>query len=190
MVDNQEIDAIDLLTNSMNSMSFLYEISNVIFSSDRDKITVGGFYDAWIRNIGSSVDRVPINLGIILGYLYCGFLYTKENWDYLLPDIAFVDADEKYGIITDNFICRVQNPNVRYVVRRIRNALAHGNIFLNVPDYITTKEQLYSDVTIRFKDINQKDSKDIFEIELSINQLTKFIHTFQEVIYQNVKSRL
>jgi hypothetical protein len=47
-----ERDAVDLITNCMYSVGFLHDISDAIFSGNRDSLTVGKFYDGWFNATG------------------------------------------------------------------------------------------------------------------------------------------
>ncbi len=49
----REKNAVDIVTNSMFSLDFLEGITDVIFSEQRDSMTVGHFYDEWLKASGT-----------------------------------------------------------------------------------------------------------------------------------------
>ena len=49
--ENKERDAVDNITNAMLSLSFLESISEFIFSNRRNSLTVGQFYDEWLKKV-------------------------------------------------------------------------------------------------------------------------------------------
>ncbi len=95
---SEERDAVDRVTEAMYSLGFLQDITNFNFSADRDKLTVGQFYREWLKHSGAPGPVIPFSLGAILGYLYVGILFTKENWFDLVPEDAIQTADEAWGL--------------------------------------------------------------------------------------------
>jgi len=185
----QEKNAVDLITNSMFSLSFLESISNIIFGPNPDSITVKQFYKEWIRLTNAKDFKIPYNLGAILGYLYVGILFAKEHWQNLLPDIELAKADPKWGISgTECNFPNKKNPSLKDTVRRIRNALGHGRVVVNVPKGIKRSE-LMSRVTLHLHDVKPNKLYDTFDITLSLEQLCNFIKAFQSVIHKHVRSK-
>lgn len=187
---DEERDAFDLLTNGMFSLDFLKAITDVIFSEHRNKITVGDFYDEWLRGSGASGYKIPFSLGAIVAYLYCGLVLTKELWDHLVPDdpVSSIASDWSLSNITVS-APREHNPSARYIVRRIRNSLSHGNIRLNVPNGISDRSQLMKRTSVRFHDDNQRDPADVFDAEASLDTLTQVITKFHSEIHRYVREK-
>jgi len=185
----EEKDAVDYITNCMFSVSFLESISNFIFSPKRDALTVGQFYDQWLRKIGVKEQKIPFNPGAFLGYLYCGILYGKENWYELIPDESIDSSSPKWGLNKSFPIApECRNLTIRYVFKRIRNSLAHGIAIIDVPENIS-KEEMFRKITFTFKDINTQRTTDTFEITLSMGQLTKLVKKFQGIIHSYVRRK-
>jgi hypothetical protein len=137
MDPKREKYAVDYMTHAMLSASLLEKFTNLVFSDQRDKITVGAFYDSFNTTHQSQRFR-PFNEGIILGFLYW-LLFAKENWPALVPD----------GDLTTWNINPVRllapeepHPNLKYLVRRTRNALGHGTPRFTVPPGVTRKQWL------------------------------------------------
>lgn len=186
----QEKDAVDFITNCMFSLSFLESISDIIFSSNKNSLTVGQFYDNFLKKSGATKPKIPYNQGAVLGYLYCGILFAKEHWFDLLPDVDLANADPKWGL--SGLACiapKMIKPSLKDTVRRIRNALGHGNVDITVPKDIKDRTELMTRVTIHFHDENMKDSSDTFDIIPNLKQLYEFVKTFQSEIHQHVRSK-
>ncbi|MFQ6074736.1 MAG: hypothetical protein ACE5Z5_01190 [Candidatus Bathyarchaeia archaeon] len=87
ITENEERDAIDHITNTMFSVAFLMEISDFIFSPLANSLTVGQFYNQWIRRVVPDQIKIPFSPGIILGELYVAIVYGKEMWFDIIPDV-------------------------------------------------------------------------------------------------------
>ena len=187
---DQERDAVDLVTNCMFSLDFLKSISDVIFSEHRDKISVGDFYDKWLQASGANEYKIPFNPGAVVAYLYCGLVLTKELWDDLVPDepVGTVAAQCSLADITFS-APRQHNPSARYLLRRIRNSLGHGNIRVNVPKDISDKSQIMQRVSVQFHDDNPRDPSDVFDAEATLDTLTQVIKKFHSEVHKYVRGK-
>lgn len=186
-----EKDTIDFVTDAMHSLSFLDSISDIIFSKRGDMITVEEFYDNWLQDIGVEDRKVPCSLGSIVGYLFCGIILTKEKWYSLIPDIDISRLDSSWGLDSITLEApKLQKPSVRKIIRRLRNALGHGNIKVNVPHNVSNKEQIYIQTTLEFSDVNQSDPNDTFYAVLSLDSLFKLIKQIHSIIHTDVTSRI
>ena len=183
-----EKDAVDYITNCMLSVNFLQNISDVIFGSNRNEVSVGEFYDRWLQATTSREHKIPFNPGVILAYLYCGILWAKEHWFDLLPNVVFDEADTIWGFTgVECHAPRMSTPTFKDVVKRVRNALAHGNFTIEVPENIDRSEFL-TRIICHFHDENIRDREDIFDINVSMEQLFKFIKAFHALIHSHVRS--
>lgn len=185
----QEKDRLDFITDEMNSMDFLDYISSCIFDEVNKNKAVGVLYDEWLRSFGDGEVRVPISIGSMVGYMYCGILFAKENWFDLLPDKNMDELEESFGFkgVTYSYPL-VKEPKFKQIVKRMRNALGHGNINVYVSEDIEMKNR-YHKVFFTFKDENMKNSSDTFEITLSFYQITLFIRKFQSIIHKYVREK-
>ncbi len=185
-----EKDGVDLVTNAMYSLSFLQSINDHIFFEKSDTMTVGQFYNKWLKDITAIEPKVPFSLGAILGYLYIGILFTKEHWFDLLPDIEYSQVDTSWGISNTEYISpKNPNPTFKYVVRRIRNALGHGYVIIDTPKVLKDKGDRFTKVYLKFHDVNSRDADDTFDVRLSIEQLFKFVKAFQSLVYNHVRNK-
>jgi len=183
----QEQEALDLIIGSQCSTDFLLKSSDIIFSLRRKTILMGKFYDDWVKSCKiPPAGQVPFSLGALLGYVYVGILYAKEVWFDLIPDVIPAQAKE-WNLDGIKYIAS-KNPQatIRYIFRRIRNALGHGNIATEVPQVHVNFGDLFRLCTITFNDVNPKDSTDSFEITLSFEQLFKLVNHFCLVVEKRV----
>lgn len=187
-----EIDrlAMDIISGSMYSLNFLRNISVAIFDQRREDMTVREFHTAWLKKAKYTEHSVPYCLGSILGYLYCGILLSKERWYDLLPEDPIKDAPSEWGFTGVKYNSpKKPNPSIKYAIRRIRNALGHGNMSIDVPhdlDYRKDEFEFEKRTSIRFYDEDPKDKSDVFEIEISIDGLSALVKKFQGLVYPEI----
>lgn len=187
--EDEEKDAIDNITNAMLSVGFLADISDFIFSINRDRLTVGQFYDRWIKNASLKKDKPPLSPGIILGLMYVGMVYGKETWDNIIPNIEIKKIDDAWGIKNASFKCpKKRSLTLRYVVRRFRNSLSHGNVKFIIPPGLK-REKRFDEVKIEFHDENPKDRSDTFDVVLTLREIYQFIKKFQNFVHRHVRAK-
>jgi len=188
----EEIDrlAMDIISSSMYSLNFLRNISLSIFDQRIQDMTVREFHAAWLKKAKYTEHSVPYCLGSILGYLYCGILLSKERWYDLLPEDCVKDAPPEWGLTGAKYNSpKKPDPSIKYTIRRIRNALGHGNMSIDVPhdlDYRKDEFEFEKRTSIRFHDEGQRDKSDVFEIEISIDGLSALVKKFQELVYPEI----
>ena len=190
----QEKLAMDIFTSSMYSLNFLKNITVAIFDHDLKSLNVEDIYDQWLRKCGLSeveVPHIPYSFGAIIGYLYCGILLAKEKWFDLLPEDKIEDASPDWGFSSATYFSSQEPyPTIKYAIRRMRNALGHGNILFNVPDGFQRdqkdKDDFERKVSIKLHDENIRDRGDTFDIEISIFGLAKAIKKFHGIAYRHV----
>ncbi|MFM9848162.1 MAG: HEPN family nuclease [Hyphomicrobiaceae bacterium] len=185
----QERDAVDMVTDCMYSLDYLRVATDVIFSDKRNNVTVGRFYDEWLKATGSPRVIMPFNPGVLLAYLYVGILFAKEGWFDLLPADQIKDSDEAWGLKGASVSSpKEANPTIRYAVRRMRNSLGHGHPIFFLPDG-TKKEELFAKATFSFHDVNMRDQADTFDIALTLDQLASLVKKFQSVVHAHVREK-
>jgi len=189
---DRDIDkiAIDIISGSMYSLNFLRNITVAIFDQRTKDMTVREFYAEWLKKSKYTEHSVPYCLGSIFGYLYCGILLSEQRWYDLLPEDCIKDAPAEWGLFGVNYNSpKTPNPSVKDTIRRMRNALGHGNISINVPhdlDYRKDKFEFEKRTTVKFYDKNQRDSSDVFEIEISIERLSILVKKFHGIAYRAI----
>ena len=204
--DVQEEIAMDILTGSMYSVNFLKNITTAIFDPKLQSLKVGEIYDQWLRMTGLSEihdkQRIPIpyNYGAIIGYLYCGVLLAKEKWFDLLPEDKIDGSSSDWGFSSSKCSAPQEpSPTIKYVFKRIRNALGHGNILIDVPVDVqknkTDKSDFEKKITLKFHDENMRKPGDTFDIEITLFALSTAIEKFHgiacpHVIGKNKKYKL
>ncbi len=191
-IPNEEIDkiAMDIISGSMYSLNFLRNVSVAIFDKRIEDMTVREFYESWLKKTKYTEHSVPYCLGSIFGYLYCGILLSKERWDDLLPEDYIKDASAEWGLVGVKYNSpKKLNPSIKNTIRRMRNALGHGNISINVPhdlDYRKDEFEFEKRTSVKFYDEDPRDSFDVFEIEISIEGLSMLVKKFQGIAYREI----
>lgn len=189
---DRDIDkiAMDIISGSMYSLNFLRNISVAIFDQRIKDMTVREFYAEWLKKSKYTEHSVPYCLGSIFGYLYCGILLSKGRWYDLLPEDCIKDAPAEWGLGGVNYNSpKKHDPSIKYTIRRMRNALGHGNISINVPhdlDYRKDEFEFEKKTTVKFYDKDQRDSSDVFEIEISIEGLSMLVKKFHGIAYREI----
>ena len=182
--------AMDIISGSMYSFNFLRNISVAIFDQRIEDMTVREFHAAWLKKAKHTDHSVPYCLGSIFGYLYCGILLSKERWYDLLPEEPISNAPSGWGLAGVRYHSpKKPDPTIKDAIRRMRNALGHGNISINVPqdlDYRDDEFAFEKGTFITFYDENQRDKSDVFEIEISIDGLSKLVKAFQALVYPEI----
>jgi hypothetical protein len=191
----EERDAVDYVTNGMYSAGFLADITACIFSPIAESVTVAQFYRQWLKNSGARGLKAPFSPGAVLGHLYVGILFAKENWFDLVPNVALDESDQEWGLHDAKPVApECDGMTLRYVVRRIRNSLGHGTAVLHAPEMANKKanptETILADVTLTLKDTNIRRPSDTFETTVTLGQLFKFVKRFQSAIHTDVRSRM
>ncbi|HGM5587123.1 TPA: HEPN family nuclease [Pseudomonas putida] len=184
-----EKDAIDIVTDSMFSLGFLKDFSDCVFEGHGDKFTVKNFYDQWTTQVRPDNLIIPFNLGIITSYLYTGILLTKERWDALIPDDATPEALAEWSLSGVVVTAPMKPaPTVKYIIRRIRNALGHGNIKIDVPED-AVRERVLDQTKYELFDVS-RDPNDTFLAVASVNSLIGLVKKLQSVAHSDIRSRL
>ena len=183
--DDEEKDAVDNITNAMFSVDFLSEISDFIFSTNRNSLTVGKFYDKWVKERSLKKDKPPLSLGVILGLMYVALVYGEEWWYDIIPKTNVKDIDDDWGIKHANFkFSKELNPTLEYIIPKLRHALAHKDIKIIVPKNIRP-ENTFDATKIEFYDRGQ----DKPFVVLSLNEIFKLIKKFQNFIHKHVREK-
>ncbi len=195
MIKNKEDEgnAVDYMTGVMFSIAFLESITNFIFSKNRDDLTVGQFYDEFSRKVKYRRTRVPFSLGIILGELYVILLWGRENWkgnwNEIFPTDEIKEIGEQWGLSEKHISSsKGHSLSIEYVMRRIRNALAHAHVKIIVPKDIKKKD-MFKMSKIEFRDVDLRDKSDTFIAILTFEQVFKLIKKTQSKIHKYVREK-
>lgn len=111
--------------------------------------------------------------------------------------LLIIPEQKEYKNIDDNYISnellnklqkcsKPSSVDFRTIIHRMRNAVAHSRI-----EFIGEKQSKDGNMEIqrvRFKDKNQRNSSDVFEIELCIDDLKKLLYEFTDSIIKNEKT--
>lgn len=132
-------------------------ISETLKPENQDKTVKELLNNFIIRN--ESV--LPINIGTLMMASYILFLYPREV-EFINIDLKNIDAT-KFNIIVKGNPNNNENDN-QYLIRRIRNSLAHGKFQINDNNIIT------------FMDDDKGNNS--FKVEILFVDLGNFIQDF------------
>jgi len=182
--------AIDIISGNMTSLNFLRNISVAIFDQRIEDMTIREFHTAWLKKAKWTEHSVPYCLGSIVGFLYCGILLSKERWYDLLPENSIKDAPSEWGLASVKYNSpKKPDPSIKYAIRRMRNAMGHGNILINMShdlDYRKDEFDFEKRTSIKFYDEDPRDKSDVFEIEIPIAGLTVLVKKFHGLVYPGI----
>lgn len=189
---SHQVDMLDIVTNAMFSISFLQAITPIAFdASRRNSVSVGQFYDEWLAKTKAGELKIPFSLGAFAGYMYCGLIITNEHWLDQVPDTPAATCASEWGLAGVTIATpRMANPTLRYVVRRLRNALGHGNFRFIVPDNLKSGDDVMKRASVKFHDVSMKDHLDTFDIQLELDQVAKLVKAFHGSVYPEIKRQL
>ena len=187
----KEKTIMDIVTGSIYSLNFLKNITEAIFDPRLQSLSVAEVYEQWHKMCGYPLGVIPYNFGAIIGNIYCGILLAKEQWFDLLPDDKLEESNTNWGFSSATYNSpKKPSPTIKYTFRRIRNALGHGNIYLDFPTDTkkTSKDKadFEKKLTVKFHDVNPRDAKDSFDIEITLLGLLTAIREFHKIAYMHV----
>ncbi|EKQ52844.1 MAG: hypothetical protein A370_04000 [Clostridium sp. Maddingley MBC34-26] len=170
---------------NMHLLDFLDSIGKIFCSTEEGEVYIRHFYDEHIKHACEVESDTSKSLSVILGYIYCSILYTKESLFNLLPDICLNSEENEWGIrVAESSKSNYPNLSLKYVVKKIRNSFACRSFKINIHENIT-RDKVFKNIKMVFYDINPNDRSDMFEIELSIDELVDFVKKFNSEICKN-----
>jgi hypothetical protein len=194
----QKKDAMDIVTESLLSLNLLKNLTVALFDQNLQNLTIEQFYDKWKMMVGprgnASEYFIPYSFGAIIGTLYCGIMLAKENWYDLIPEQSIADADVTWGLSSASYKSPARpTPSIKYVIRRIRNALGHGNVKINLsavnPNHRDDKDDFEKNTFLTFCDEDPKNSADIFEIKITFYDLSDTIKKFYSIVHNHLQAK-
>jgi hypothetical protein len=84
----------------------------------------------------------------------------KENIFEGLPELKISELPSNWGIKDKGDFA------LKYFIRRMRNSISHGDI------------KVSENMTFNFRDINPKNSSDVFTCDFKEDELRSFVHAF------------
>ena len=109
--------------------------------------------------------------GAVLGTLYILIVFQKESLFDTIPDKPIDTLDRgEWG----NFTTQQLEPHkdLKYLLRRMRNALAHANVDAS------------DGFVFRFRDKRPNDTDFTFDVSFDSGQLQKFVCKLTEVLFK------
>ena len=78
-------------------------------------------------------------------------------------------------------------PTLKYVARRIRNSLAHGNMQYDIPPD-TNRINMHDKISIIFNYSHPRNKSDTFEGKVKLGDIFKFGKEFHHIYHNHVKN--
>lgn len=162
----------DILTQAFILPDFLAKFVEALHYSPT--ITLEEYYRSYERRIGLHYQpgkNLVFTHGSSLACAYLLILWQKEKFINHIPNIMISDCEYNgYGnIIVNDKI--TMNKNLRYLLIRMRNALAHGNV------------EISENMSFRFKDRPNNKRRYDFDVELSLESLMKFMCSLTKALF-------
>jgi len=173
----------------MFSTDYLKAVADALAAGSADAVSLAAFHAAWARGARPNDPVfVPFSLGSIAGWLSIGMTLTKEKWDDLLPLTPM--SESSWGLRGTEYVdSRNPNPSVRDVMRRMRNAMSHGQFHIHVPATGATAATVMDDVSVAFWDVNPNNPRDTFRAEVTLRQAAHLIRSFQGTVHRSLRGR-
>ena len=182
-----QANVVDFVTNTMLSTHFLINFSVAVHDPIKSQVPIGQFYEAWLKYATPQERKSPFHPGVFLGYLYCGLILTSEHWLSLVPKEEIAKA-HAWGMGAAHK--RITGAaDLQDVVRRLRNALAHGRVRVDIPQPLPEGDPLDS-VKIRFHDVSKYAPTNAFDAVLTMNECINLVRAYHQKIYSHVKQQL
>ena len=189
LLPDDEKDYVDLVTHAMFSLGFLHDISNLIPTEQAKHTSVAQFYAEWLQRSGRKEDFVPFSMGAIFGYMCAGIMLVKENWLPLIPTVDLMEAGDEWGLNEATLSLGPKTrPEIRDVVRRLRNGLGHGNVRFLVPEQVN-RENIMTVVEVEFWDVGLRDPKDTFSLRMPLAKLAVLVRKLHKTVHDHVASK-
>lgn len=145
------------------------------------------WYRKWCEHNGIPT-ILPLHPGSVLMINMAVFLISQQNWFSIFPKTPHSKLDEKWGLSNAEIQCdEHHDPDLRYILQKIRNALAHSDFLPEIPLEATTG--------IEFRDLMKKSSFTLedkqkegrhFQIKISFYDLAKL----NSETYMTIKNHL
>ncbi len=130
---------------------------------DKSEITLGELQRKFEKQYGfDPKDHYFCNQHFMILSLLPHIVLPKEiEFDNIPDNVRVSNLKEEWGLTHLD-----QKYKLRYVIRRLRNAIVHGRI------------EVSEDLIFTFKDIDPKNPENIFEISFNKTQLLNFTQAF------------
>ena len=184
--EQEEIMDFIVCQGAMFSHSFLQKYSKQLLKDP--KRSLEDFHNEWLKTISDNpTGAIPFGPGATLGYLFVGIAYAKEKWFDIIPDIDPA-LDTRWGL--DKISISTPNETkpitVKYIVRRIRNSLDHGNFTIKYGNMLT--DTFLDGITIHFHD-NTMSKDNPFDMDCTLRQVLTISQEFNKMVFDDLESR-
>ena len=153
---------LDLIAQAHVLPAFLAKFVECL--TNRPDEQVGHFYASFEQQLGVRPSRgrnAVFTPGALLAVLYVLIVYPQERFMNAIPKIRTNALDpEKWGRLNWHI---PPPPDLRGVVRRLRNALAHANV------------ELTSEFGFQFRDRRDENAPFDFDVSIDLESVRRFV---------------
>ncbi len=175
MFTEHDVRLLDMMTHAYHNFILINDINQRIMTDGRanKKSPVTQFYFEWCdKRIPEDDHPLPVNRGTMWMLASVVILNCSPRWLKYLPNTRISQAAPEWGFkLARLSYPEDPDPNLRKVIRKIRNAIAHSRFTLHIEDIWVPWKVLINETTFTFKD------RDDFEIEISVADLSKLSAT-------------
>lgn len=186
-MDDSERSILGLMAFCYQNTKLMRDMSRIMIDNPEHPLTK--FYRDWCHK-NKYPTTLPLNPGTFWMISSAVILSARQKWKNLIPDVEISDLGKSWGLsnakITSEKYC---DPSLKYVLRKMRNALAHINIHPKIPKEVKTQIS-YSDLYTKsfFTLIDDKVKRDYFEITLSYRDLSLLNAQIYKLISDHIQS--
>lgn len=181
MIDSEFMTVV--IRDNSYVFSLLEEFSAVLWKTDAQNMTIKEFYDTW-RDKNNIPEVYNINTFTnLVRFIYAGILVPKEVWFKKIDDVKLSKLNGEWGIEeSDCCYSGGRKIGLRECITRIRNAVAHAEVKVNVPeDEYFAPSLLYEKTEIIFTDVDKYGNGGTFIAKLSAKKVIALINKLSQL---------
>lgn len=160
--------------------SLLEELSEVLWRPNAPDVTVSEFFDMWKQQ-----NEIPgwYNINTftnLVRFIYAGISVPKDIWFEEISEDFLSDLNGEWGIEeADCCFSDGRRPRLRDCITRIRNAVAHANVEVIVPEEYFSHSFLYDKTIVKFTDDYLSDNT--FQATMSARKVITLVNKLSEL---------
>ena len=176
-MESNEIAILQLMTLSYYNFTLIRDLTDELLENSDMKLNE--FYKKWsIKYFKKDIRLLPLNSATVLMISYVNFLAARQIWFDIFDDKPISKIDKKWGLHNAEIQCDMScDPPLNYVLKRMRNGLAHYRI------EVTEIKELRKKDNIEFRDLMDNSyfiirdenikGEDKFMIKINFTNLAK-----------------
>ena len=192
-MSSNEVLILYLMSLSYHNFTLIRDITGELMINS--EIKLNEFYEKWSKQYHEQLFQLPpLNPATLWMISYVNFVAARQPWLDLFDDTPISKIGEKWGLRHAEILCEEHcDPPLNYVLRRIRNGLAHNRIDItNIKKFNTIEnidfEGLMKNSYFIIRDENNGKKK--FMIKINLINLGKLNKEVFETISKHVMNKI